>query len=72
MIKATVAGIVQENEGLQQIYQATFKTSTMSVLYGECRRRIFILFQHVAAISDQRSLRLLSSQELNLAKDAEM
>jgi hypothetical protein len=44
----------------------------MSLLYGECRRRIFILFQHVAAISDQRSLRLLSSQELNLAKEAEM
>jgi hypothetical protein len=44
----------------------------MSLLYGECRRRILILFCHVAAISDQRSLRLLTTQELNLAKEAEM
>lgn len=44
----------------------------MSLLYGECRRRSLILFRHVAAIFYQRSLRLLSSQELNLAKEAEI
>jgi hypothetical protein len=32
----------------------------------------FDIVLHVAAISDQRLLRLLSSQELNLAKEAEM